>query len=195
MRTVFPEAELYLCEWHLRHALEHLMAKIRQRDEHRAAIEALLSRVEAAFAGPSFSQPSVREASAADIPRLSNWLEGAGRVIEDQFRRRGLRHLRSADTPLSASRLDGLIEPIRAALHPRRYGLKNRERTNRLLLLMQLHANRQGDMPAYAKDIQCGWKPTMAAPALHPGPSPTDAATPRCAEPSQNAPWEGGFLA
>ena len=50
--------------------------------------------------------------------------------------------------------MDGLIEPIRAALHPRRYGLKNRKRTNRLLLLMQLHANRQDDPLVYAKDIR-----------------------------------------
>ncbi|MCA1680753.1 MAG: transposase [Actinobacteria bacterium] len=154
VRAAFPDAELYLCEWHLRHALERLMAKIRQSDEHRIAIDALLPRTEAAFAGPSFWQPFVRDARAADIPRLSNWLDGAGRVVEDQFRRRGLRHLRSADTPLSTSPMDGLIEPVRAALHPRRYALKNRRRTNRLLLLMQLHANRQDDVPAYAKDIR-----------------------------------------
>ena len=32
VRAAFPEAELYLCEWHLRHALERLMAKIRKGD-------------------------------------------------------------------------------------------------------------------------------------------------------------------
>ncbi|MCA1698650.1 MAG: transposase [Actinobacteria bacterium] len=119
VRAAFPAAELYLCEWHLRHALERLMAKIRQGDEHRGAIDALLPRVEAAFAGPSFWQPFVRDARAADIPRLSSWLDGAGRVVEEQFRRRGRRHLRGADMPLSTSPMDGLIEPIRAALHPR----------------------------------------------------------------------------
>jgi Transposase, Mutator family len=154
VRAAFPEAELYLCEWHLRHALERLMAKIRQSDEHRAAIDALLPRVEAAFTGPSFWKPFVRDAQAADIPRLSSWLEGAGRVLEDQFRRRGLRDLRPVDMPLTTSPMDGLIGPIRDALHSRRYGLKNRERTNRLLLLMQLHANRQDQPLAYAKDIR-----------------------------------------
>jgi hypothetical protein len=154
VRAAFPEAELYLCEWHLRHALERLMAKIRKSDQHRAAIDELLPRVEAAFTGPSFWQPFVRDARAADIPRLQSWLEGAGRVAEDQFRRRGLRSLRPADMPLSTSPMDGLIGPIRDALRPRRYGLKNRERTNRLLLLMQLHANRQDDPLAYAKDIR-----------------------------------------
>ena len=153
-RAAFPQAELYLCEWHLRHALERLMAKIRKGDEHRDAIDALLPRVEAAFSGPSFWKPFVRDARAADIPRLESWLDGAGRVVEDQFARRGLRSQRPADMPLTTSPMDGLIGPIRDALHPRRYGLKNRERTNRLLQLMQLHANRQDDQVAYAKDIR-----------------------------------------
>ena len=176
VRAAFPEAELYLCEWHLRHALERLMAKIRQSDEHRAEIDLLLPRVEAAFAGPSFWQPFARDARAADIPRLSSWLDGAGRVVEDQFRRRGLRHLRPADMPLSTSPMDGLIDPIRAALHPRRYGLKNRERTNRLLLLMQLHANRQDDVLAYAKDIRAWLQANHGRPSV-PRRAVTDPAT------------------
>lgn len=166
VRAAFPEAELYLCEWHLRHALERLMAKIRQSDEHRAAIDALLPRVEAAFTGPSFWKPFVRDAQAADIPRLSSWLEGAGRVLEDQFRRRGLRDLRPVDMPLTTSPMDGLIGPIRDALHSRRYGLKNRERTNRLLLLMQLHANRQDQPLAYAKDIRAWLEANEGRPRL-----------------------------
>jgi hypothetical protein len=154
VRAAFPAAELYLCEWHLRHALERLMAKIRTDEAHRAAIDALLPRVEAAFTGPSFWQHFVRDADAAEIPRLQSWLEGAGRVVEQQFRRRGPRGLRPVEMPLSTSPMDGLIAPIRDALHPRRYGLKNRERTNRLLLLMQLHANRQDDPLAYANTIR-----------------------------------------
>src|SRR5215218_2146673 len=63
VRAVFPAAELYLCEWHLRHALERLMDKIhRSEPQHRAAIDALLPRVEAAFSGLSFWRPFVRDA-------------------------------------------------------------------------------------------------------------------------------------
>jgi hypothetical protein len=155
VRARFPDAELYVCEWHLRHAVERLMAKIHKNEpEHRAAIEQLLPRVEAAFTGPSFWEPFVREAHAAGVPRLSDWLEGTGRIVADQFRRRGLRSMRPTDMPLTTSPMDGLVTPIRDALHPRRYGLKNRERTNRLLLLAQLHANRQDDHIAYAKTIR-----------------------------------------
>ncbi|MGI8513265.1 MAG: hypothetical protein ACR2NH_11650 [Solirubrobacteraceae bacterium] len=48
--------------------------------------------------------------------------------------------------------LEQRLCPIRDALHPRRYALKNRERTNRLLMLMQLHAN--GDEPGYRTTIR-----------------------------------------
>ena len=53
-----PNAELYLCEWHLRHALERLMGKIRADDGHRAAIDELLPQVEAAFTGRTASAPT-----------------------------------------------------------------------------------------------------------------------------------------
>jgi hypothetical protein len=56
--------------------------------------------------------------------------------------------------PLSTSPLDAFINPIRASIQPRAYGLKNRERTNRLLMLMQLHANRQDDVHAYTRLIR-----------------------------------------
>ena len=83
VRAGFPDAELYLCEWHLRQALERLMDKIhRSEPEHRAAIDALLPRVEAAFCGPSFWKPFVRDARAAEIARLSRWLKSTGRIVE-----------------------------------------------------------------------------------------------------------------
>ena len=154
-RAAFPHAELYLCEWHLRHALERLMDKIQSTEpQHRPAIDALRSRLDAAFTGLSFWKPFVREARAADIGRLSSWLENTGKIVEDQFARRGLRASRGPGMPLSTSPMDGLIHPIRDALHARRYGIKNRERTNRLLMLMQLHANRQDNELAYTTDIR-----------------------------------------
>ena len=96
----------------------------------------------------------MERAHAADIPRLSEWLNTTGRIVEDQFGRRGPRATRRADTPLSTSPLDGFINPIRAAIQPRAYGLRNRERTNRLLMLMQLHANRQDDDSDYVRLIR-----------------------------------------
>lgn len=150
----FPDAELYLCEWHLRHALERLMANIRAEGSCRDAIDELLPQVEAAFTGPSFWAPFIERAHAAGIPRVSGWLNSTGRIVEEQFSRRGPRHSRPADMPLSTSPLDAFINPIRASIQPRAYGLKNRERTNRLLMLMQLHANGHDDVHAYTHLIR-----------------------------------------
>ena len=149
VRSRFPDSELYLCEWHLRHALERLMGKIRTEGEHRDVIDELLGDIEAAFTGPTLWTPFVERAHAAGIPRLSEWLSTTGRVVEEQFGRRGQRSTRPVEMPLTTSPLDGFINPIRAAIGPRAYGLKNRERTNRLLMLMQLHANRQDDDSDY----------------------------------------------
>jgi hypothetical protein len=155
VRARFPDAELYLCEWHLRHALERLMGKLRtEQPEHREAIDELLPDVEAAFAGPSFWAPFTERCHAAGIPRVSEWLNSTGQIVEDQFRRRGPRASRPADMPLSTSPLDAFINPIRTAIGPRAYGLKNRERSNRMLMLMQLHANHQDDERAYVRHIR-----------------------------------------
>jgi hypothetical protein len=151
----FPEAELYLCEWHLRHALERLMGKLRTEEpRHREAIDELLPDVEAAFTGPSFWAPFQERCHAAGIPRVSEWLNATGQIVAEQFERRGPRSSRSADTPLSTSPLEASLEPIRDSIRPRAYGLKNRERTNRMLMLMQLHANRQDDVHAYTRLIR-----------------------------------------
>jgi len=155
VRARFPDAELHVCEWHLRHALERLMGKLRTEEpQHQNAIDERLADVEAAFTGPSFWAPFTERCHAAGIPRLSDWLTSTGRIVAEQFRRRGPRWQRPADTPLTTSPLDGFINPIRASIKPRAYGLKNRERTNRMLTLMQLHANRQDDQNAYVRHIR-----------------------------------------
>jgi len=166
VRARFPEAELYLCEWHLRHALERLMGKLRTEDVYRDAIDELLPQVEAAFTGPTLWTPFVERARAAGIPRLSEWLNTSGPVIQDQFRRRGHRSTRPTEMPLSTSPLDGFINPIRAAIGPRAYGLKNRERTNRLLMLMQLHANRQDDESDYVRLIRESLEANLGRPSV-----------------------------
>jgi len=47
----WPQTEVYLCDWHLRHALERLLAKIAGE-----TADQLLPRTEAAFAGRHFEK-------------------------------------------------------------------------------------------------------------------------------------------
>jgi hypothetical protein len=56
--------------------------------------------------------------------------------------------------PLTTSALEQITRPIVTALYPRRYGLKNRERLNRLLMLLQLHVNGEDDVQCYATTIR-----------------------------------------
>jgi hypothetical protein len=90
--------------------------------------------------------------------------------------------------PLSTSPMDGLTGPIRSALHPRRYGVKNRERTNRLLLLMQQHANRQHDPLAYTGDIRAWLEANNGRPRVSRRAVTDPADYPHCADLTQNAP-------
>ena len=167
VRARFPDAELYLCEWHLRHALERLMGKLASEEpQHREALDELLADIEAAFTGPSFWGPFTERCHTAGIPRLSDWLNTTGQIVAEQFARRGLRSQRPVEMPLSTSPLDGLINPIRTSIKPRAYSLKNRERTNRMLMLMQLHANRQDDVNAYVRHIRASLEANQGRPRL-----------------------------
>jgi len=104
VRSRFPDSELYLCEWHLRPAVDRLMGKIRTEGEHRDVIDELLGDIEAAFTGPTLWTPFVERAHAAGIPRLSEWLSTTGRVREEQFGRRGQRSTRPVEMPLTPPR-------------------------------------------------------------------------------------------
>jgi hypothetical protein len=150
--SLWPQTDIYLCEWHLRHALERLLRNQGRKYQHHAtSVSVLLPRVEAAFAGLSFWQPFVRDCRASAIPALDDWLDKMDPVIQEQFRRRGRRR---PDMPRSTGGLETLTRPIRDALHPRRYALKNRQRTNHLLMLMQLHANGDDSELDYTSTIR-----------------------------------------
>jgi hypothetical protein len=167
VRAVFPNADLYLCEWHVKHALDRLLKQLGvDEPDRRAAFELLRGRLDAAFIGPSFWRPFATDAHAVGSRRLSDWLDTTGRLLEGQFARRGLLTNRPAGMPLSTSPMDAFTNPVKDAIRPRAYALKNRERTNRMLMLMQLHANRQDDERAYAKHIRQWLESNNGRPAV-----------------------------
>lgn len=88
VRAVFPQADLYFCEWHLKHALDRLLKKLCGDDpDHRADYELLRGRLDAAFTGLSFWRPFTAEAHAVGSKRLSDWLATTGAVLEAQCSR------------------------------------------------------------------------------------------------------------
>jgi hypothetical protein len=70
--------------------------------------------------------------------------------------------------PLTTAALEQLTGPISAALYPRRYALKNRERLNRLLMLVQLRLNGEDHVQGYAKTIRSWLEANEGRPVGHP---------------------------
>ncbi len=149
----WPAVELHQCEWHLQHALDRLLAK-EMRSNPSGELDELRARAEGALTGPSFWRAFVRAARAAENESLDRWIAVNDPIIARQFACRGRSSDRPAEMPLSTAALEQLARPIIAALHPRRYALKNRERLNRLLMLLQLHLNGQDEMQGYTKTIR-----------------------------------------
>jgi hypothetical protein len=149
----WPAAELHQCEWHLQHALDRLLVK-EMRSNPSGELEGLRARAEGALTGTSFWRAFVRAARTVENESLERWIAVNDPIIERQFARRGRSSDRPADMPLTTAALEQLARPITAALHPRRYALKNRERLNRLLMLLQLHTNGQDDVHGYTKTIR-----------------------------------------
>ena len=80
----WPQTEVYLSEWHLRHALERLLDKIGGE-----TAEALRPRTEAAFAGQHFWAIFEADARACGNDRLGAWFDHWSPIIAWQFARRG----------------------------------------------------------------------------------------------------------
>lgn len=152
IRKLWPSTDLYLCEWHLEHALDRLLNKeIKAGDPYARALK---DKVHTAFAGDAFWEPFVMECRDAGNRSLNRWLNKNDPIIRGQFARRGLTATRPSNMPLTTGGLETRLRPIRDAIHPRRYALKNRARTNRLLMLMQLHANGLDSEIAYRTTIR-----------------------------------------
>lgn len=160
----WPSVELHQCEWHLQHALRRLLRK-EVRKNSSPELQELYERAEGALAGPNFWKPFAEAATEVDNESLDRWIAVNRPTIEAQFARRPPPSKRPADMPLTTSALEQLTRAIASALYPRRYALKNRARLNRLLMLMQLHINGDGDVQAYSKTIRAwlernGGRPT-----------------------------------
>lgn len=156
VRERWPQVELHQCEWHLQHALERLLAKEARKAPKAPGdeLQELRDRAEGALTGPSFWRPFVAAAKAAENESLHRWIAANSPTLEAQFARRPPPSRRPADMPLTTSALEQVTRPLVAALYPRRYALKNRERLNRLLMLQQLHVKGDDDVQAYAKTIR-----------------------------------------
>ena len=150
----WPGVELHQCEWHLQHALRRLLKKELRQEGPNDELQELYERAEGALTGPTFWKPFTAAAREIGNESLDRWIAVNGPTIEAQFARRPAPSKRPAEMPLTTAALEQLTRPIASAIYPRRYAFKNRERLNRLLLLMQLHINGDDDVQTYSTTIR-----------------------------------------
>lgn len=162
----WPKIELHQCEWHLQHALKRLLRK-ELRKSASGELGQVLERAEGALAGPGFWKRFTSAAKEAENESLDRWIAVNGPTIEAQFARRPPPSKRPTDMPLTTAALEQLTRPISTALHPRRYAFKNRERLNRLLMLMRLHINGENDVLAYTRAIRAWLELNAGRPTGH----------------------------
>lgn len=117
------------------------------RGEGVSPAEALYEAAERAFDGPRAWRTFVRSPRPRRLRGLERWLRSYGeRVVWQLAHARG----RVTDTGELAATLASLHEHLSG----RRGTLRNRERTNRLLMLAQLELNGRADAERYAQILQ-----------------------------------------
>jgi hypothetical protein len=74
--------------------------------------------------------------------------------VVDQFGRRPTDPKRKLGNPTTTSVLEPRLDQVKAWVTPRAHALHNRERFDRLLMLMQVQLNEQANEAAYARYVR-----------------------------------------
>jgi hypothetical protein len=141
-RAWTPAPVTFLCHSHLRGQLLDVL-----RDEGIVPGEPLSNAGERAFSGLREWREFVDFYRPRRLRRLERWLEHHGDRIAWQ-----LQTARGAET--STDVLEEKLGLLGERLSARRGNLRNRERTNRLLMLVQLELNALADEKRYARIIE-----------------------------------------
>lgn len=137
-----PSPIVYVCHWHLQ---TRMLAILRQNQV--AAADPLYQAAEGAFAWQTRWDEFVALAQPAAIKPLDAWIKKWEPRVRVQLANQHKRKV-------SVGPLEQKLTVVRSNLEHRRGALKNRERLNRLLALMQLDLNRQSNEQRYAKIIR-----------------------------------------
>jgi len=134
--TLGPHPVVYICHWHLR---DRVLEIIRQTGV--AANDPLYVAAGQAFDWADRWNEFVPLAHAANIARLDAWLKKWEQRVSFQVSHQMGRKV-------SVGPLEQALTVVRSNLDDRRGSFGNRERLNRLLMLMQLDFNKQSNESA-----------------------------------------------
>jgi hypothetical protein len=147
-----PSPLIWLCHWHLKNALQRLLYNSGKL--HTPLAVALNTAFQNQAQWDAFCQL----ARQSNFPRIETWLDKpsptwwAGNVSMEHRVAWQLAHMRSVPTTTSA--LEQHLRWLREAIKQRKFAFRNRERFNRLLMLMQLHLNGKTNEGCYALRIR-----------------------------------------
>lgn len=149
-QKLWPSAIHYRSEWHFRKAILDYLTPAKLHGNTR-----IMRAVERAFINPYFWEhfTVVAYRHREKVPKLIDWIETYGPMIEQQLWNRPRPATRKIN-PITTGGLEVKLDPLKDWLTPRTHGFLNRERLNRLLMLMQLQINEQADLDSYIRSIR-----------------------------------------
>lgn len=152
VEQAFPDAEISLCEWHLREKLRLRLVRAgantnadRVWRRHEAAPHSLHGWEQ--FCAAAWRHRPV-------LGEVRRWVERWDERVRAQLARRPSAWQREHGRVVTNAGLERKLAHVEEWLEPRRNALRNRERLNRLLMLMQLHLNDEANETRYAGHVR-----------------------------------------
>lgn len=147
-----PSPVIWLCHFHLKFALQKLLYR------HKKLNTPLADALDHAFQNRAQWDAFCQVARQSNFPPIEAWLDKpsptwwAGNVSMELRIAWQLSHMKGVPTTTSA--LEEVLRWLRLHIKQRKFAFRNRERFNRLLMLMQLHLNGQANEGRYALRIR-----------------------------------------
>jgi len=145
---VWPSAEVFICNYHLFGQGHRRLAKRRLHGRHSPLLQALRSALRYgrgdldAWAG--FTE--LVRTDYSHVRPLMEWLDVKDALIT--------RQLSSDYYPVGNGAVETALRSVKNSIYDRRFAFGNQARTNRLLLLMELHINAEDDEALYSHIIR-----------------------------------------
>jgi hypothetical protein len=158
---VWPEAEVYICEWYLKELLRKILEQngawgSRDEDDEKQilGIRRVRMAVNSAFSSVRGWEQFCALADKLRIRQLDRWVRNRDALIRDQLARRPLGYRQELGMAVTTGPLEQKLRVLRARLRERRFSFRNRTRMDRLLMLLQLELDGYASDQVYAAAIR-----------------------------------------
>ncbi len=152
VRRVFPAADLYLCEWHLREKLCLRLTRAKANTPAELAWRRLEQACHSDHGWEQFKAAVYRRRPV--LAEVRRWIERWDETVLAQFARRPSAAERDRGVVVTTGGIEIKLRAVQGCLESRRFVLGNRQRLNRLLMLIQLELNDHANQAAYAREIR-----------------------------------------